>query len=195
MNLAEQSLAITSVKAAQLWQELEQTTTEDEVEQLLQSLWETQENQEIATDICADLVDQIEAEAAAFEERLDYLTKIHQDAIDKLGRWRERLDQTVLRLNESGLVNAEVVGKRRRIQIKENPPTCEINVKPAQLPEEYRYEKVKTTIVANKKAITAAWKKGIPIDGTHVYRKRRVEYQMLSGSNLQAFQASKKASV
>jgi hypothetical protein len=66
-------------------------------------------------------------------------------------------------LNESGLVNTEVVGKRRRIQIKENPPTCEINVKPAQLPEKYRSEKVKTTIVANKKAITAAWKKGLTV--------------------------------
>ena len=45
-----------------------------------------------------------------------------------------------------------------------------------KLPAKYRREK--TVYSADKKAIIAAWKKGIPVDGTQVERKRRVVYAL-----------------
>ncbi|MGK7875430.1 MAG: siphovirus Gp157 family protein [Xenococcaceae cyanobacterium] len=191
MQLASQSLAKTSLLAAQLWQQLELATDTDEIDQVLQSIWQNQENQELAADAHADLADQIDAEIAAVKARMEHLVTLHQAAIRKLEGWRERLDQTVLYFNERSIINNEVIGKQRRITIKENPPTCEVKVKPEELPEQYRREQTKTTITANKKAITAAWFQGIPVEGTHVYSKRKVVYGMLPGNNLPEYQANK----
>ncbi len=44
------------------------------------------------------------------------------------------------------------------------------------LPEEYRYEKVE--IRADKKARTQAWKEGIAVEGTEVFQKQRVVYEL-----------------
>jgi hypothetical protein len=75
---------------------LESSETTEDIDQLLQSIWQNQENQELAVDIHADLADQIDAEIAAIKTRMQYLTELHSKAINKLQRWRERLDQTVL---------------------------------------------------------------------------------------------------
>lgn len=179
MNLAASTLANTSITASKLWTQLEQTQTPEEVEQLLTQLWQNQDNQELAVDAHADLVDQIEAEILAIQARMEHLVTLHQAAIQKLQSWRTRLDATVLRLNESGILHNEVVGKQRRILVKNNPPTCDILVKPEQLPTEYQRVQTKTLISANKKAITAAWKQGIPVQGTHVYHQRKVMYSLL----------------
>lgn len=191
MQLAIPSLTNTSILATELWQKLESLADSEEIDQLLQSIWKNQENQELATDAYADLADQIDAEITAIKARIEYLVQIHSAAIKKLEGWRSRLDQNLLYLNESGIVNQEIVGKQRRIQIQENPPTCEVLVKPENLPEEYQRVQTKTTITADKKAITAAWKQGIPVEGTHVYCKRKVSYTMLSGNNLPDYQTNK----
>ena len=65
MSLATQSLKLTSIEAARLWRSLQQAKDTDEIDSLLQSLWQVQNNQELATDIIADLADQIDAEIAA----------------------------------------------------------------------------------------------------------------------------------
>jgi hypothetical protein len=190
MNLAAQSLVKTSITAAQLWQQLESSETTEDIDQLLQSIWQNQENQELAVDIHADLADQIDAEIAAIKTRMQYLTELHSKAINKLQRWRERLDQTVLYFNECGVLTSEIIGKHRRIAVKENPPTCEVLIDSSQLPEPYRRVETKTVISADKKAIADAWKKGMPVDGTRVFRKRKVVYSLLPGNNLHSLQAN-----
>ncbi|MCU0546122.1 MAG: siphovirus Gp157 family protein [Oscillatoriaceae cyanobacterium Prado104] len=190
MNLAIQSLAATSKLAAQLWQQLELAETTEEIDQLLRSIWNNQENQELAIDFHADLADQIDAEIAALRARKQYLTELHDTAINKLTGWRERLDQTVLFFNEGGVLNSENVGKQRRITVKENPPTCEVSIDPKELPAPYRRIETKTVISADKKAIADAWKRGIPVEGTRVFRKQRVVYSLLRGNNLNDYQAN-----
>ncbi len=133
MSLATQSLKLTSIEAARLWRSLQQAKDTDEIDSLLQSLWQVQNNQELATDIMADLADQIDAEIAALKARIEHLVTLHQNAINKLESWRSRLDQTVINLNEQGVLNNEIAGQLRRITIKDNPPTCSILVEPEQL--------------------------------------------------------------
>lgn len=189
MNLATASLAQSSINAAQLWHQLESAESSEEIDQLLQSLWQTQETQELAVDAHADLADQIDAEIAGITARMQYLTELHSKAINKLQGWKERLDQTVLYFNESGILNSETIGKHRRITVKENPPTCEVFIDPSQLPEPYRRVETKTVISADKKAIANAWKQGMPVDGTKVFRKRKVVYSLLPGNNLHSLPA------
>ena len=190
MNLATQSLAQTSLAAAQLWHQLESIETPEEIDLLLQSLWQTQESQELAVDTYADLADQIDAEIAAIKARMQYLIELHSTAINKLQGWRERLDKTVLYFNECGVLTSETIGKHRRITVKENPPTCEVLVDASQLPEPYRRTETKIVISADKKAIADAWKRGLPVDGTNVFCKRRVVYSLLKGNNLNAYPAN-----
>ncbi len=190
MNLATQSLAQTSLAAAQLWHQLELIETPEEIDQLLQSLWQTQESQELAVDTYADLADQIDAEIAAIKARMQYLIELHSTAINKLQGWRERLDKTVLYFNECGVLTSEIIGKHHRITVKENPPTCEVLVDASQLPEPYRRTETKIVISADKKAIADAWKRGLPVDGTNVFCKRRVVYSLLKGNNLNAYPAN-----
>lgn len=189
MNLLTQSLAHTSITAAQLWHQLEIAETTEEIDRLLQSIWHNQEKQEIAIDAHAELANQIDAEITAIKARMEFLVELHQSAINKLEGWRERLDQTVVYFNQIGAITAEIVGKQHRITVKENPPTCEVSIDPSQLPNQYRRIETKTIISANKKAITDAWKQGIPVEGTKVYRRRKVIYSLLP-SNLPQYQAS-----
>ena len=209
MTLATRSLASTSTQAAHLWRSLQKATTQEEIDRILESLLQNQEEQELAIDAYADLADQIDAEIAAISARLKHLTDIHESAIAQLQGWRNRLDKTILSLNERGTFGTEIAGKQRQIAVKDNPPTCEIEIAPQDLPPEYRtvtcelnldaeelppelQKKVKKTkYTANKKAITAAWKRGIPVEGTQVYRRRKVTYQLLAGNNLNSFQGDR----
>ena len=89
------------------------------------------------------------------------------------------------------MLTSEVIGKHRRITVKENPPTCEVLIDPSQLPEPYRRVETKIVISADKKAISDAWKQGMPVDGTRVFfRKRKVVYSLLPGNNLHSLQAN-----
>lgn len=194
MNLATQSLAHTSITAAQLWHQLEIAETNEEIDRLFQSIWHNQEKQEIAIDAHAELANQIDAEITAIKARMEFLVELHQSAIDKLEGWRERLDQTVIYFNQIGAITAEIVGKQHRITVKENPPTCEVSIDPSQLPDQYRRVETKTVISADKKAITDAWKQGIPVEGTKVYRRRKVIYSLLP-SYLPQYQASTNANI
>jgi glycerol-3-phosphate O-acyltransferase len=84
MNLATATLAQSSITAAQLWHQLESAESSEEIDQLLQSLWQTQETQELAVDADADLADQIDAEIAGITARMQYLIELHSRAINKL---------------------------------------------------------------------------------------------------------------
>ncbi|MCC3407958.1 MAG: siphovirus Gp157 family protein [Microcoleus sp. PH2017_10_PVI_O_A] len=168
----------------QFWHQLESAENLDEIDRLLQSLWQTQETQELAVDAHADLADQIDAEIAGITARMQYLIELHSKAINKLQGWRERLDKTVIYFNNCDVLTSEIIGKHRRIAVKENPPTCEVSIDPSQLPAPYRRVETKTVISADKKAIVNAWKQGIPVDGTRVFRKRKVVYSLLPGNNL-----------
>ena len=88
------------------------------------------------------------------------------------------------------MLTSETIGKNHRITVKENPPTCEVLVDASQLPEPYRRTETKIVISADKKAIADAWKQGMPVDGTRVFRKRRVVYSLLKGNNLNAYPAN-----
>lgn len=190
MNLATATLAQSSITAAQVWHQLESAESSEEIDQLLQSLWQTQETQELAVDAHADLADQIDAEIAGITARMQYLIELHSRALNKLQGWRERLDKTVLYFNECGVLTSEIIGKHRHITVKENPPSCEVSIDPSQLPEPYRRVETKTVISADKKAIAEAWKRGVPVEGTRIFRKRRVVYSLLRGNNLNDYQAN-----
>jgi hypothetical protein len=185
--LAQQSLSGLSQAAAELWELLTHAQTADEEAELLAAIWETQEAQEDVIDLHAELVFQLDAEIAGIKQRLEHLKAVHQAALDRLERWRQALDQSILEQNIAGGLPDEVVGHSLRITIRENPPSCELLVDVEELPDEFRKKKI--TYSADKKAIIAAWKQGIPVDGTHIERRRRVIYS-LTATAIQDFKNS-----
>ncbi|MBS3030799.1 MAG: siphovirus Gp157 family protein (plasmid) [Dolichospermum sp. DET50] len=187
LSLAQQSLAGLSQTAAHLWEQLTNCQTTEEESAIITAIWETQEVQSEAIDIQAELALQLDAEIAAVKQRLEHLKAVHQSALLRLERWRQKLDETILEQNAIGILPEQMIGNSLRITIKENPPSCDVVVDAEKLPPKYRREK--TVYSADKKAIIAAWKKGIPVDGTRVERKQRVVYA-LTATAIQDFKDS-----
>lgn len=181
MYLAKDSLARYSIQAVELWNQLETAETPEEEEAILKEIWENQTNQEIAADTQAELADQLDAEICAVKARLKHLVELHTEAIERLERWRSSLDKTLLQFHSMGVIPTEIVGISRHIRLKENPPSCEVLINPCELPTEYRTEKL--VVTPNKRKIVADWKQGIPVDGTRIEHKLRVEYGIVP-SNL-----------
>ncbi|MEG4856434.1 siphovirus Gp157 family protein [Microcoleus sp. K1-B6] len=181
MYLAKDLLARYSIQAVELWNQLETAETPEEEEAILKEIWENQTNQEIAADTQAELADQLDAEICAVKARLKHLVELHNEAIERLERWRSSLDKTLLQFHSMGVIPTEIVGISRHIRLKENPPSCEVLINPCELPTEYRTEKL--VVTPNKRKILADWKQGIPVDGTRIERKLRVEYGIVP-SNL-----------
>ncbi len=181
MYLAKDSLARYSIQAVELWNQLETAETPEEEEAILKEIWENQTNQEIAADTQAELADQLDAEICAVKARLKHLVELHNQAIERLERWRNSLDKTLLQFHSMGVIPTEIVGISRHIRLKENPPSCKVLINPCELPTEYRTEKL--VVTPNKRKIVADWKQGIPVDGTRIERKLRVEYGIVP-SNL-----------
>lgn len=181
MYLAKDSLARYSIQAVELWNQLETAETPEEEEAILQEIWGNQTDQEIAADTQAELADQLDAEICAVKARLKHLVELHNHAIERLERWRNSLDKTLLQFHSMGVIPTEIVGRTRHIRLKENPPSCEVLINPCDLPTEYRTEKL--VVTPNKRKIVADWKQGIPVDGTRIERKLRVEYGIVP-SNL-----------
>ncbi|MEG4943119.1 siphovirus Gp157 family protein [Microcoleus sp. F4-D5] len=181
MYLAKDSLARYSIQAVELWNQLETAETPEAEEAILKEIWENQTNQEIAADTQAELADQLDAEICAVKARLKHLVELHTKAIERLERWRNSLDKTLLQFHSMGVIPTEIAGRSRHIRLKENPPICEVLINPCDLPTEYRTEKL--VVTANKRKIVADWKQGIPVDGTRIERKLRVEYGIVP-SNL-----------
>lgn len=178
------SLKGTSILAARTWKALQQCETPEQEEAALSALWQIQENQEAAIDAHADLADQLDAEMVAVKARMESLIKIHMVELDRLTRWREKLDQTILQLNETGMIGTDTPGQTRRIRIKENPPSCEI-LDLEQVPEQFVTEQTKIERKADKAAIKKAWLQGVPVSGVRIERRRKVVYE-LAPTNLTA---------
>jgi len=176
-SVAMRSLKGISILAAQTWRQLTGAETSDQETEVLEQLWLLQDNQEAAIDAHAELADQIDAELAAIKARMEHLVKVHVAEIDRLTRWRESLDRTILQLNASGLIDAEAAGQQRRIRIKLNPPSCEV-IDMNQVPTEYITLKVVEERRVDKTAVKYAWKRGIPVAGTQVERRRKVLYEL-----------------
>jgi hypothetical protein len=176
LPLAQQSLAGISQSALELWELLTECQSAEEEAEILAAIWETQEAQEDAIDLHAELAFQLDAEIAAVKQRLDYLKSVHEKALDRLERWRQALDQNILDQNIAGTLPDQMVGRSLRITVRDNPPSCELLIDAKELPKEYRRKKV--SYAADKKAIIAAWRKGIPVDGTQIHRRRRVIYSL-----------------
>jgi hypothetical protein len=187
-SVAMRSLKGISILAAQTWRHLTGAETPEQETEVLEQLWFLQDSQEAAVDAHAELVDQIDAELAAIRARMEHLIKIHVAEIDRLTRWRESLDRTVLQLNESGLITSEAAGQQRRIRIKLNPPACEV-LDRSQVPAEYITVKVVEERRVDKAAVKDAWKQGIPVAGTQVERRRKVVYE-LAPTSLERMKAS-----
>ena len=160
---------------------METAETPEEEETILKELWGIQIDQEIAVDTQAELADQLDAEICAVKARLKHLVELHNKAIQRLERWRNSLDKTLLQFHSMGVIPTEIVGRLRHIQLKENPPSCEVLINPCDLPIEYRTEKL--VVTPNKRKIVADWKQGLPVNGTRIERKLRVEYGIVP-SNL-----------
>lgn len=174
MYLAKDSLARYSIQAVELWTQMETAETPEEEESILKEIWENQTDQEIAADTQAELADQLDAEICAVKARLKHLVELHTEAIERLERWRNNLDKTLLEFHSKGVISTEIVGRSRHIRLKENPPSCEVLINPCDLAIEYRTEKL--VVTPNKRKIVSDWKRGIPVDGTRIERKLRVEY-------------------
>jgi len=187
-SIAIRSLKGISILAAQTWRYLTGAETPEQETEVLEQLWFLQDSQEAAIDAHAELVDQIDAELAAIKARMEHLVKVHVAELDRLTRWRENLDRTILQLNESGLITSEAVGQQRRIRIKLNPPACEV-VDMRQVPTEYIKVKMVEERRVDKAAVRDAWKQGIPVAGTQVERKRKVVYE-LAPTSLERMKAS-----
>ena len=172
-----QSLKGVSILAAQIWRRLQGAETPEQEDDILVRLWELQTNQEALIDAHAELADQIDAELAAVRARMELLVKIHVAELDRLTRWRNGLDRTILQLNDAGLISTEAAGQTCRIRIKLNPPSCEV-LNLSLVPEDYITVKEIIERKPDKQAIKAAWNQGIPVPGTHVDRKRKVVYEL-----------------
>jgi hypothetical protein len=180
LNLVLDTLRQISIKTALLWENLENAETPEEEATLLSAIWENQEDGEAAADIQAEIADQLKAEIAALKARKEYFMQQHNTAIVRLERWREALDNKILELHQLGVISTNLVGKKRQITIKENPPSCEILIDPKELPKEYRTRTVVYT--PDKKKIKDAWKEGIPVEGTRITRGLRVDYKLIAGN-------------
>jgi len=177
ISIMSQSLKGLSLLAAKIWRQLSRAETLEEEVEILTQLWQVQDDREAAIDAQAELADQIDAEIAAVKARMEHLVSIHTKELARLVRWRENLDTTILRLNESGLVSSEAAGQSRRIRIKLNPPACEI-LNLNEVPPDYITVKVVEERKPDKTKIKAAWSKGTPVPGTRVERRRRVVYEI-----------------
>lgn len=181
-QVASQSIMLRSLKgisilAAQIWRRLQGAETPEQEDDILVQLWELQDNQEALIDAHAELADQIDAELAAVKARMELLIKIHVAELNRLTRWRNGLDRTVLQLNDAGLMGTEAAGQTRRIRIKLNPLSCEV-LDLSQVPEDYITIKEIVERKPDKQAIKAAWSRGIPVPGTQVDRRRKVVYEI-----------------
>ena len=185
--LAQQSLAGLSPTDAHLWEQLNNCQTPEEEDTIITAIWETEEAQSEAVDIQAELALQLDTKITGIKQGLKHLKAVHQSAPLRLERWRQKFDETILEQNATGILPEQMVGNSLRIIIKDNPLSCDVLVDAEQLPAKYR--KVKTVYSADKKAIIAAWKKGVPVDGTHVERKGRVVYA-LTATAIQDFKDS-----
>ncbi|MEH2033293.1 MAG: hypothetical protein V7K67_27340 [Nostoc sp.] len=91
LALAQQSLAGLSQTAAHLWEQLTNCQTPEEEAAIITAIWETQGVQEEVVDIQAELALQLDAEIAAIKQRLEHLKAVHQSALLRLERWRQKL--------------------------------------------------------------------------------------------------------
>jgi hypothetical protein len=187
-----QTLKGTSILAAQTLRSLQFASAEEEEQSILQEFWKLQEHRESLVDAHAELADALDADIAAITARLAHIKAIHEAELTRLKRWRSHLDQTILQMNDSGLLpESEVEGQTRRILIKLNPPSVDDTcTQLSQVPEEYLT--TKTVVALDKKTIIKAWQKGTAIPGVEVRRKRKVVYELapttLNAARLKAAQ-------
>lgn len=172
-----QSLEGISILAAETWHQLEAAEDEADREAIIQEIVKLQEKQPEAIDACAELADQIDLEINTLEFRKNRLIEIHEQAIQQLTKLRQNLDDSILRMNEAGHLELDVVGHNRSISIRENPPTCHI-LSESEIPAEYFSETARVDRRPMKTAIIKAWKSGIPVSGTAVEQKRKVVYAL-----------------
>lgn len=174
-----QSLTGTSHLASQVWRRIEQIESEAERTEALAELWELQENLEALIDAHAELVQALDAQIVSLKTRRQYLIEVHDAEIRKLVDLRQRMDETVLRLNERGKLGDRSLGQVHQINVCNNPPGVD-EIDMTHLPDEFKLTKTVVEVKPDKKAILSAWKSGIPVPGATVCRKRRVEYRLSS---------------
>ncbi|OWY63746.1 hypothetical protein B7486_51325, partial [cyanobacterium TDX16] len=122
-----QSLKGLSLLAAKIWKQLFQAESLEQEAEILMQLWQVQDDRVAAIDAHAELADQIDAEIVAVKARMEHLVSIHTKELAPLVRWRESLDTTILRLNESGLVSSEAAGISHKLRLANNCQESELN--------------------------------------------------------------------
>jgi hypothetical protein len=182
-SVAMQSLQGVSHLAAEAWQRLSNAEDPESEAAELEWLWQMQDSQEALIDAHVELAQQMDAEIAGLNARMQHLMQVHQKAIDRLTRWRQGLDRTILHLNQAGVLGTEAAGKTHSIRIKLNQPSCEI-VQQSEIPNEYVTvkEEVVVNITVDKTAIKQAWAKGIAVPGVKIHRKQKVVYEQIPTS-------------
>jgi hypothetical protein len=126
--LAQQSLAGLSPTDAHLWEQLNNCQTPEEEDAIITAIWETEEAQSEAVDIQAELALQLDTEITAIKQGLEHLKAVHQSALLRLERRRQKFDETILEQNATGILPEQMVGNSLRIIVKDNPLSRDVLV-------------------------------------------------------------------
>jgi len=155
------SLAQLSFAATQLWEAIDSCNSEIELAQLLEQQLDVQNATEAKVDAIAYVADQLKADLAAWEARLDAIIALHAPIVERRRQQLERLKSYLLRLHHLGLLPERVVGKERRIDFQLNPPSIVLTLDPSAdtFPEQFRDIKYS----ARTQDILAAYKAGIDV--------------------------------
>ena len=150
------SLAVLSITAAQLWEEIDNCEDELELQELLHEQLNVQQATEAKVDAIAYITDQLKLDLETWEARLEKIVELHSMVIQRRRNQIAQIKGYLLKLHSAGVLSEQVAGVERRIDFQNNPPSVVLLVEPDELPTEFQEVKVS----AKAKDILAAHKRG-----------------------------------
>lgn len=187
-DINQMSLAVLSTTAAELWEQLQAVEieedadlkssvvaqiVEEQVRQIVNSLFEVQGVIEDKVDALAYVAQLYAIDIATDEFRLKQLCALHSRIIEIKKNKFEAFKRRLVFLHQGKILDTKLIGKQRKIEFRKNPPKVTILLDPDSdnFPSEYLAVKFS----ANTQAILEAWKAGEDVSniaevtiGTHV---------------------------
>lgn len=141
-NINTLTLGQLSLEAAKLWDDLEEVGSDDEgqVETILQKLFETQGAFERKIDAIAYVADQLKLDIEVWQRRLEAITELHTEVINRKQKQLKSFKAYLLYLNLHGVLKERNLGVEREIAFQNSPPRVVLKVEPEnpEFPEEFR---------------------------------------------------------
>jgi hypothetical protein len=150
------TLAVLSITAAQLWEEIDNCEDELELQELLHEQLNVQQATEAKVDAIAYITDHLKLDLETWEARLEKIVELHSMVIQRRRNQIAQIKGYLLKLHSAGVLSEQVAGVERRIDFQNNPPSVVLLVEPDELPTEFQEVKVS----AKAKDILAAHKRG-----------------------------------